>query len=124
MEAETKNCQNCKNNFMIEVDDFSFYEKIKVPAPTWCPDCRHQRRISFRNENNFYKRDCDLCGENVVSCSSPDKKHKVYCTKCWWSDKWDPEEYAQDYNFSKSFFEQWKELFLRFLMFLYLIPIP
>jgi len=28
---ETKNCQNCKNDFTIEPDDFSFYEKIKVP---------------------------------------------------------------------------------------------
>jgi RNA polymerase subunit RPABC4/transcription elongation factor Spt4 len=37
---ETKNCQNCKKDFNIEPDDFSFYEKMKVPVPTWCPECR------------------------------------------------------------------------------------
>lgn len=34
----------------------------------------------------------------------------VYCTECWWSDKWDAGSFARDYDFSKSFFEQLKEL--------------
>ena len=29
MQAETKNCQNCKNDFTIEPEDFAFYEKSK-----------------------------------------------------------------------------------------------
>ena len=28
MTQETKKCQNCKQDFIIEVDDFDFYEKI------------------------------------------------------------------------------------------------
>ena len=36
MNPETKNCQNCKKDFTIESEDFAFYEKIKVPPPTWC----------------------------------------------------------------------------------------
>jgi hypothetical protein len=110
--SENRICQNCKGDFIIEPDDFNFYEKIKVPLPTFCPECRHQRRLSFRNENNFYKRNCDLCRDSVVSCYSPNKKYKVYCQKCWWSDNWDPESYSQDYDFSRPFFEQWRELFL------------
>lgn len=39
-QAEKRICQNRKNSFEIEAQDFAFYEKIKVPAPTWCPDCR------------------------------------------------------------------------------------
>ena len=39
---ETKNCQNCKNDFTIEVDDFSFYEKIGVDVPKICSECRAQ----------------------------------------------------------------------------------
>jgi len=45
MKSETKNCQNCKKDFTIEPEDFNFYEKIKVPPPTFCPECRLQRRI-------------------------------------------------------------------------------
>lgn len=89
-----------------------FYDKIKVPPPTWCPECREQRRIAFRNERALYYRKCDLCGENVVSRVSPDKPYKMYCRKCWWSDKWDPLSYGRDYDFSRPFFEQFKELLL------------
>ena len=103
------NCQNCKKDFIIY--DFSFYEKIKVPHPTFCPECREQRRLAFRNERVFYKRTCDLCGNNVVSRVSPDKKYKMYCNSCWYGDNWDFYSYGKDYDFSKSFFEQWKELF-------------
>lgn len=111
MNAETRVCQNCNQDLTIEPDDFSFYKKIGVPAPTFCWQCRHQRRLSFRNERNFYKRNCDLCGHSVVSRVSPDKPYKMYCTKCWWSDAWDPESFAREYDFSRPFFEQWKELF-------------
>lgn len=31
---ENRICQNCKNDFIIEPEDFVFYEKIKVPPPT------------------------------------------------------------------------------------------
>ena len=54
MEQEIKVCQNCKKDFTIEPDDFAFYEKIKVPAPTFCPECRLQRRLAFRNERALY----------------------------------------------------------------------
>jgi len=110
MQEETKTCQNCKNNFTIELDDFSFYEKIKVPAPTFCSDCRQQRRYAWRNERTLYRRDCDLCNESVVSVYSPNKELKVYCPKCWWGDEWDPSFYGKDFDFSRPFFEQYKEL--------------
>jgi hypothetical protein len=110
---EVKNCQNCKKDFTIESEDFNFYEKIKVPAPTFCTECRHQCRLCFRNERVFYKRNCDLCGKNVVSRSSPDKTYKVYCTKCWWSDNWDAKDYGIKIDFSRPFLEQWKELFFK-----------
>jgi len=61
----------------------------------------------------FYKRNCGLCGESVVSRISPDKKYPMYCQKCWWSDKWNPSDYGQEYDFSKTFFEQWKDLFFK-----------
>ena len=110
MNSETKNCQNCKKDFTIESDDFGFYEKIKVPPPTFCPDCRQQRRMAWRNDRSFYNRNCDLCGKSIVSLYHKEKPYTVYCNKCWWSDKWDPKSYAQDFDFSRPFFEQFREL--------------
>jgi len=110
-QTETKLCQSCQKEFVITSDDFDFYAKIKVPPPTFCPKCRDQRRFAFRNGHSLYKRKCDLCGSSVVSRVSPDKPYKMYCQKCWWSDNWDPLQYGRDYDFSKPFFEQFKELF-------------
>ena len=58
---EVRVCQNCHQDFTIEEDDFSFYEKIKVPPPTFCPHCRLVRRLIWRNERSLYKRTCDMC---------------------------------------------------------------
>ena len=114
MNKEYKNlvlgCQNCKKDFIIESEDFNFYEKIKVPPPTFCPECRQQRRYAWRNERTLYRRDCDLCGKSTVTIYSPNKDLKVYCLKCWWGDGWDPSYYGMDFDFSRPFFEQYKEL--------------
>jgi len=106
MKEEVKNCQNCQKDFTIEEEDFSFYEKIKVPPPTFCPECRFQRRLMFRNERHLYKRECGLCKKNIISTFSPKKPRIVYCQKCWWSDKWNPLDYGREYDSKQPFFKQ------------------
>ncbi|MEK7615744.1 MAG: hypothetical protein AAB420_00880 [Patescibacteria group bacterium] len=108
---ENKVCKNCQQNFLIEPDDFTFYQKIDVPPPTLCPECRFQRRLLFRNERDYYKRKCDLCQESIVAVYPPEFQTPVYCGKCWWSDKWDPTSYGKDYDPGRSFLDQFKELF-------------
>ena len=107
---ENKICQNCQKDFIIELNDFGFYEKIKVPPPTFCSDCRLQRRFAWRNDLSFYNRACDLCGKKIISLYHPDKNLTVYCNKCWWSDKWDPKSFGKEIDFSRPFFEQYREL--------------
>ncbi len=106
----TRNCKNCKADFVILSEDFSFYEKIKVPPPTWCFVCRQQRRYAWRNERILYRRNCDLCQKSTVTIYSPNKPYKVYCNECWWSDSWDTTQYGRDFDFSRPFFEQFAEL--------------
>jgi len=107
---ENRICQNCKKEFVIEPDDFGFYEKIKVPPPTFCPPCRFQRRMTWRNERSLFKRNCDLCKNGIISMYPASAIFPVYCRACWYSDKWDAINYGQNYDFSKSFFDQIKEL--------------
>ncbi len=110
MDGETRNCQNCKNIFTIEPEDFSFYEKIKVPPPTFCWLCRRQRRLAWRNYLNYYKRTCGLTNEPIISLYAPDSGITVYSPKAWFSDDWNALDYGRDYDFSKPFFEQYAEL--------------
>jgi hypothetical protein len=107
---ENRTCQNCKKDFTIEPDDFSFYEKVKVSPPTFCPECRRQRRFGWRNFINFYKATCALTGVPVISLYHPDSGVTVYEPKAWNSDKWSALEYGREYDFSVPFFKQYTDL--------------
>lgn len=109
MDTQTKNCQNCKQSFIIEPEDFLFYEKMQVPPPTWCPECRIKRRLHWRNERTLWKREANNSGKQVVSMIPPGQ-FKVYEREYWWSDNWDGTEYGKDYDFSRPFLEQVGEL--------------
>ena len=110
MNSETRQCQNCKQEFRIDPEDFQFYEKIKVPPPTWCPECRSVRRMTAREIRTFYKDTCKLCGRSVISMHAPDGPFTIYCRECWFSDKWDPMDYGREYDFDRPFFVQYREL--------------
>ncbi|MDD5721346.1 MAG: hypothetical protein PHT16_02785 [Candidatus Pacebacteria bacterium] len=110
MKSETKICQNCNNKFVVEKEDFNFYEKMKVLAPTFCPDCRFQRRLLFRNNRVFYKRECALCKKSLLTIYHKDRPYTIYCRDCWLSDKWDPITFGRDYDFSIPFFDQFHSL--------------
>ncbi|MFA4930964.1 MAG: hypothetical protein WC570_03825 [Patescibacteria group bacterium] len=117
---QTKICVQCQNDFPIQNDDLKFLKKISpeyngkkylISPPTLCPTCRLRRRLSHRNERKLYRRQCDATGKDIVSLYSPNKPVKVYDQDYWWSDKWDPLEYGREFDFSRPFFEQFKELY-------------
>jgi len=112
MEKETRQCENCRKNFKIFAEDFVFYEKIGVPAPTFCPICSMQRRMTWRNERSLYKRK-DAYGKDIISVFAPEKSRVVYDQKMWWSDSWNPLDYGADYDFSRPFFDQFRDLMSR-----------
>lgn len=96
---------------MIDPDDFSFYRQIKVPPPTRCPKCRMARRFAWWGYRILYKRKCDFTGKNLITVYHPDVPMKMYINEVWYSDQWDPKEYGRDYDFSRPFFEQFRDLF-------------
>ena len=110
MQQETKQCQNCKKDFVIEPDDFAFYEKMKVPPPTWCPECRQQKRIHIRNFKTLYKRNSDKSGESVISMYSEKVPFPVWSHEEWWSDDWDAHTYGREVDFTQPFFSQIQKL--------------
>lgn len=114
-----KNCKNCGAQFEVTDSDLKFYDKVSpvinskkytIPEPTFCPDCRRQRRFAFRNERSLYKVKSALSGDEILSCIHPEEGMKVLSQEEWWSDKWDPLESGKIYDFNKTFFEQFAEL--------------
>ncbi|MCA9364002.1 hypothetical protein KC727_02175 [Candidatus Kaiserbacteria bacterium] len=110
MHPETKTCKKCQNDFTVTPEDSVFYEKIDVPPPTLCPECRYIRRLLDRNEWTMYRRTCDATGKSIVSIYKEDVPFPVYQQDYWKSDAWDSLEYGRDFDFSRPFFEQYEEL--------------
>ncbi|MBI2055321.1 MAG: hypothetical protein HYT42_00280 [Candidatus Sungbacteria bacterium] len=110
MNQELRVCQNCKTEFSIEPEDFAFYEKIQVPPPTWCPECRMVRRMLFRNQRTLYKRRVIGVDEEVFSVFPEDASFPVHYQKDWLSGGDDAVKYGKEYDFGRPFFAQLKEL--------------
>ncbi len=118
----TKNCKQCSAEFEIAQEDQNFYDKIspivnwkkyKIPAPTLCHQCRQIRRMSARNERKLYKRRCNATEKNIISMYSSEKPYIIYSQEEWWSDKWNWLDYWMEFDFNKTFFEQFKQLQLK-----------
>jgi len=113
-----KSCLKCQKQFEIRSRDIEFYKKISpiingeiylIPEPTLCPKCRMKRRLIFRNEINFYKRESFLNGEQMISIFA-DENLKVMTREQWWSDDWEGLTYGRDFDFARPFFEQFHNL--------------
>lgn len=105
-----KSCKNCQKSFQVLDQDREFYKKMEVPEPTQCPDCRHMRRHGMINDYVFYTRTCDQCQKPFVSMFPQKSEYKVYCANCWYSEERDHFADGRDYDFNKSFFQQFDEL--------------
>ena len=118
--VERKTCTVSGQPFAIFQSDVDFYAKISpmfngqkfpIPTPTLCPEERQRRRLSFRNERKLYRRQCDASKKSIISIYSPDKPYKVYDQKIRRSDSRDPMEYGMDFDFGKTFTENFKFLY-------------
>ncbi len=106
-----KICAVSGAGFEITDGDVAYYEKMGIPIPTLCPDERERRRLSWRNERSLYKRTCDFCEKNIISIHHDKSKFPVYCNKCWFGNEFDATKYGRDFDFSRPFFEQFRELY-------------
>jgi len=116
---EWKNCAMSWQPFAIYQSDVSFLEKLSpviggvkqaIPLPMLCPEERRRRRLLFRNERSLFKRKCDASGETMISIYHPNCPFPVYKPSIWRWDSWDAMDYGFDFDFSKTFSEQWLKL--------------
>lgn len=89
----------------------SLYQRLGVPVPSVSPDERARRRLSWRNERNFYRRSCSATGKSIVSIFDDNAPFPVFDQRYWWSDNWDARAYGREYDFSLPFIVQFLRLF-------------
>jgi hypothetical protein len=85
-----KNCTQCQSSFEVTESDRKLIEAVSpviagqkylIPDPTLCPDCRMQRRMTFRNERKLYRSKSALSGKSMVSLYSPKGEHPAYTVR-------------------------------------------
>ncbi|MBI4836440.1 MAG: hypothetical protein HY817_04235 [Candidatus Abawacabacteria bacterium] len=122
----TQSCKHCQQSFTITQDDLNKIAhlsptiagiKLTLPPPKLCPECRKQRRATYRNERKLYHRKCNHCQKEIISVYAPEKPYNVFCLTCWWDDKHNPADYGQEFDFSRPFFAQYDELLKK-------VPLP
>ena len=110
MDSQTKVCQNCKKDFIIEPDDFEFYEKMKVNPLEFCYECGMAQIEVLRNEKVVYWGKCAHCGQKTMSLYHSKSPYTIFCHDCWWSDQWDGLSYGNNYDSGRSIVDQVIEL--------------
>jgi hypothetical protein len=86
-------CTQCLKNYRIISNEFSFYKRMEIPLPRFCPECRHERKFKARGPNTLFQRSC-MCqkeGHNHDSgCSvtfetnyHPSRPEILYCESCY-----------------------------------------
>jgi hypothetical protein len=75
----------CTTAYRIVPEELNFYKQKNLPLPRYCPNCRHYKRLTYRNPMKLWHRSCmnDGCSNEFDTTYSPDKSYKVYCEKCY-----------------------------------------
>lgn len=78
-------CIDCGRNYKIIKQELEFYQKLGLPLPRQCPDCRHFQRLKLRNPRKLYLRQClnPGCQNQFQTTYAPDRPEKVYCEACY-----------------------------------------
>ncbi len=105
-----KTCAYCKVGFDITDRESGMYEKVGIEVPDICVPCRWKHHFAFWPFGKFRAGTSSLSGEKFITVLPENPRYPIYTAKEWWSDAWDPMSYGQDYDSSRPFFEQLKEL--------------
>ncbi|MEK7085686.1 MAG: hypothetical protein AAB953_01585, partial [Patescibacteria group bacterium] len=97
-------CKKCGKQFEVSQGHKEHCEKLKIPTSSHCLDCRRIQLMNFRNERTFYSDTCKNCGNRMISCFSSNSPFTIWCSECWWSDKFDPLKYGKEFDFNRPFF--------------------
>jgi hypothetical protein len=107
---QERNCKITGQAFGLSPEEVEAYQKFDLPMPTVCPQERVRRKLAFCNDGQFFWRKCDATGKKIYSAFPEQTGFPVVSADYWRSSQWDAMSYGMDFNFRRSFFEQYQEL--------------
>lgn len=76
-------CKQCTKNYRIIPREAEFYQRLAIPTPDLCPDCRHLRRFRARGPNQLWQRNCAKCNAQIQTNYAPGRPEILYCEPCY-----------------------------------------
>ena len=76
-------CVTCNRNYRIVNQELDYYRCMDLPVPHDCLDCRNRFRLSLKNPQKVWERNCAKCSTAISTSYSPDRPETVYCEKCY-----------------------------------------
>ena len=107
----SRRCEICETTFEISDAEAQLCTKFEIPLPRLCPEERLRHRLVFRNEFTLYRRKCSLTGQDILSNFDEDTAFPVYNNDVWWSDSWDVFQCGREFDFSKTFLENFRPVY-------------
>lgn len=105
-----KTCNHCQKEFTITEEELGMYGKVGIEIPEICFKCRVGQQFAFWPFGKFRVGKSDYSGEQIITTYPENPRFPIYTNKEWHSDVWDGLSYGTDYDESRSFFDQIKEL--------------
>lgn len=76
-------CEHCGKNYKLITQELKFYQDHKLTLPNWCFNCRHEKRLSKRNPQKLWDRNCMECNIPLKTSYAPNRKEKILCEPCY-----------------------------------------
>jgi hypothetical protein len=75
----------CTEAFKIIPNELQFYQRMNLPLPRFCPNCRHYNRLKQRNPLKLWHRTCmkEGCTNTFETSYAPERPEIVYCEGCY-----------------------------------------
>ena len=113
----TRICALSGEVFEISEREQAYCEEHAIPFPQAAPRERFRNMFAFGSLTHLFQTQCAVSGKRLLSFVPPEIGRPVMDVGIWSEDSWDSASYGVAYNFSRPFFEQFREL-------LYRVPLP
>jgi hypothetical protein len=106
--GQERTCRFSDKKFYITAEDIKFYKKIGVQLPTLSPHESMRKKLGFLNVYNLFFNKSVKTGKRIISAYPENTPYEIWEHQIWHSDEFDPFKYGIEYDFDKSFFEQYR----------------
>ena len=80
---EVIKCMECNRGYKVGQLEFTLLQKMGVPVPHSCPQCRMKNHFAKLNPIKLWQRNCAKCNAIVTTAFAPERPEVIYCEKCY-----------------------------------------